>query len=43
MKDFETSNREEAKEKYQEFEHAYNLIPNNIDKDWFIDRGFKRF
>ncbi len=43
VKDFDTTNREKAKEKYQEFEHAYNLIPNNIDKDWFIDRGFKRF
>ena len=43
VKDFDTANRQEAIDKFLDFESAYNLIPDNIDKDWFIDRGFKRF
>ena len=41
--DFESSKHYEAYAKYQEFREIYNRIPNNIDKDWFIDRGFERF
>lgn len=43
VKDFEYANEAQAKWRYEELIPIYNLIPDGIDKDWFIDRGFTRF
>lgn len=41
--EYEFSTLELAKKKYQELIYEYEIVPDNIDKYWFIDRGFKRF
>ena len=42
-KDFEYTTETEAKWKYNELISTYNIIPDRINKDWFIDHGFRRF
>ena len=42
-KDFEYATEAEAKWQYNELISTYNIIPNGINKDWFIDHGFRRF
>jgi len=37
------SNLDDAREKYDTLIPIFNNIPDGIDKDWFINKGFKRF
>lgn len=41
--EFEYTDKAQAKRQYDELTFVYNSIPDGIDKDWFIDRGFTRF
>ena len=43
VKDFEYMDKVQAKQRYDELILVYDTIPDGIDKDWFIDRGFTRF
>ena len=42
-KEFEYMDKAQAKRQYDELTSVYHSIPDGIDKDWFIDRGFTRF
>lgn len=41
--EFEYYNYEEARDKYNSLIPFFETIPNGINKEWFIDRGFVRF
>ena len=43
VRDFEYTDKVQANQRYEELIYVYNTIPDGIDKDWFIDRGFTRF
>ena len=43
VKDFEYTNEAQALWRYEELMPEYEAIPDGVDKDWFIDRGFERF
>ena len=42
-KEFTFDNIAQAKQMYHQLTPIYELLPDGIDKYWFIDRGFTRF
>ncbi len=37
------NNPDDARKKYDTLIPMFNNIPDSLDKDWFINKGFKRF
>ena len=37
------NNPDDARKKYDALIPVFNNIPDDVDKDWFINKGFKRF